>query len=253
MAEKKTISSKKKPTVKPKVVAKKPTVKKTAKAIAGLTAKVYNIEGRQAETINLPETIFGVKPSDQLLAQYVRVYLNNQRQGTHSVKTRAEVTGSTRKIYRQKGTGRARHGARSAPIFVGGGVTFGPKPKDYHMNLTKKQIRKAFLCSLSTQFRDGTMVFVSGLLDIKPKTKNFVSILAKLPMNEKKSTLIIYPREKAENLKFAVRNIARVDSRGASIINAYDLLSHQRIIFAKEALLEIIDSVSIKQNKIHEN
>ena len=110
----------------------------TKKNTAGLTVDVYDTRGKVVEKMHLPKDIFGVDVNQQLIAQAVRVYLANKRQGTVSTKTRGEVTGSTRKIYRQKGTGRARHGSIRAPIFVHGGLVFGPKPRDYSMKFPKK-------------------------------------------------------------------------------------------------------------------
>ena len=123
-----------------KVVQKK-KVKKTVKA--GLTIPVYGLDGKEKGAAELPKEIFTVEASPKLLAQYVRVYLVNRRQGTASTKTRGEVSGSTRKIYKQKGTGKARHGDIKAPIFTGGGVVGGPKPQDYSLKLNKKQTKKA--------------------------------------------------------------------------------------------------------------
>src|SRR3989338_10897476 len=119
-------------------IKKTTTVKKTSPSLV-----IYNIEGKEEKTIELPKDIFSVSANPSLLAQAVRVYLVNQRQGNVKVKTRSEVIGSTRKIYRQKGTGKARHGAIKAPIFVGGGVAHGPKQKDYNLKFNKKMRKKA--------------------------------------------------------------------------------------------------------------
>src|SRR3989339_216040 len=117
---------------------KKPSVKKNIT----LSVRVFSIDGKEKKTIELNKNIFDVKVSPSLLAQAVRVYLANQRAGTASSKTRSEVVGSTRKIYRQKGTGKARHGSLKAPIFVGGGVVGGPKPRDFSLKINKKQKTK---------------------------------------------------------------------------------------------------------------
>ena len=134
---------------------KKPEVKKVAvKKTSGLTVPVYDIKGKEKGTLILPKEAFAVSVKPQLLAQAVRVYQFNRRQGTASTKTRGEVTGSTRKIYRQKGTGRARHGDIKAPIFVGGGIVGGPKPKDYSLGINKKQKTKAFFGALTLKLKE---------------------------------------------------------------------------------------------------
>src|SRR3989338_4919632 len=132
------------------------TVKKTEtkKSSAGLTIPVYDLNGKEKGTVELAKEIFAVEASPKLLAQYVRVYLANRRQGTASTKTRGEITGSTRKIYKQKGTGRDRHGDIKAPIFVGGGTVGGPKPRDYSLKFNKKQTKKALFYSLSLKFKE---------------------------------------------------------------------------------------------------
>src|SRR3989338_5152877 len=129
----------------------------------GLVAKVFDTKGALKKTIDLPKEIFGVQENNILLAQAVRVYLANQRQGTVSTKTRGEVAGSTRKIYRQKGTGRARHGSIRAPIFVHGGLVFGPKPRDYSMKFPKKMRKAALASALSSKVNDAQVKVVDGL------------------------------------------------------------------------------------------
>src|SRR3990172_10626024 len=137
-----------------------PKIKKTKKEVrkknvkAGLTLPVYGVDGKEKTPADLQKEIFSVEVNPRLLAQYVRVYLANQRQGNASTKTRGEVTGSTRKIYRQKGTGNARHGSIKAPIFVGGGITFGPKPRDYSLKMNKKQKTLALFSSLTVKAND---------------------------------------------------------------------------------------------------
>ncbi len=216
----------------------------------GLIAPVYDIEGKEIGNIDLPKEIFSVKASKSLLAQYVRVYLANQRQGTQSTKTRGEVIGSTRKIYKQKGTGRARHGAIKAPIFVGGGIAHGPKPRDFSLKMNKKQRRKVFFSVLSQRLSEGKICFVEGLLKTKPKTKEFIKILKNLKLDKEKSVFLVCPKEESENLSFAVRNIKNVGLDEVGSINAYQILKSRKIIFAKEALPVLIrrSGVSLNEN-----
>jgi large subunit ribosomal protein L4 len=202
-----------------------------------LSTAVYDINGKKKGSVNLPKEIFCVKTSDRLLAQYKRVYLANQRQGTASTKTRGEVTGSTRKIYRQKGTGRARHGDIRAPIFVGGGIVHGPKPRDYSLKMNKKQKQKALFYSLSEKFRKGDIYFIDGLLKIKAKTKETLKILANFKLDQQKPILVVYPKENSKNLILAIRNLEKVDFCQINSLNPYQILKANKIIFAKEALL----------------
>lgn len=206
----------------------------------GLVAPVYDIEGKEAGNIDLPKEMFSVTASKILLAQYVRVYLANQRQGTQSTKTRGEVSGSTRKIYRQKGTGRARHGDIKAPIFIGGGIAHGPKPRDLSLKINKKQRQKALFYSLSEKLNKGEIIFVEDLLKIKPKTKQFVKFLVNLKLDKQKRILLIYRKESSKNLILAARNLRNVDFCEVESINAYQILKSRKIIFAKEALPVLI-------------
>ena len=139
---------------------------------------LYSTEGTKSGEIDVPSEIFDVTASDKLLAQYVRVYLANQRQGTNKVKTRSEVKGSTRKIYRQKGTGRARHGAKTAPIFVGGGVAHGPRLRSFKLKLNKKQRRKALYYSLTLMKKSGDIIRVSLTLSrLEDRTGNIIGLV----------------------------------------------------------------------------
>ena len=158
-----------------KVVAKKTAVKKeaTVKVVnsqnaevkaGSLKVTVVGIDGASKGSMTLPEAVFGAKPNKALIAQAVRVYLANQRQGNAATKTRGEVIGTTKKIYRQKGTGRARHGAAKAPIFVGGGVAHGPHPHDFSMEFPKKMKQKALISALSEKTQAGSIKVVEGTL-----------------------------------------------------------------------------------------
>ena len=222
---------------KEKSTKKEKTVKTTKKL--ELTLTKYYLNGEKEEFL-AEKKIFSVPVNPKTLALYVRVYLANQRQGTASTKTRAEVSGSTRKIYRQKGTGRARHGDIKAPIFVGGGVTFGPKMRDYSLKLNKKQKRLAFLGALTYQFKNqGILVFDDEFLKIKPKTKKFFSFLEKNDLVEGKK-LIVLPKMEKNSLVLAARNISKLDFVSYENLNAYQVLSYQKIIFLETALKNLI-------------
>ncbi len=205
-----------------------------AKKQTGLSVSVYSLTGRAAGTMNLPKEIFGVKSNKILLAQAVRVYTTNQKIFTASTKTRGEVRGSTAKIFRQKGTGRARHGSIRAPIFVGGGIVFGPKPRKVRLELPKKMKKAALLSALSAKMSDKEIVGVSGLEKATGRTKEIVKFLEKVG----KSALIV-TGEKQEMIVRGVRNIPGVDVLPANQINAYEVLRHQFLVISKEALVKL--------------
>jgi large subunit ribosomal protein L4 len=230
------------PTVKKavkKVAVKKAVVKVTTTKETGLKQSVYDTKGKVAESINLPAEIFGVKINKSLMTQAVRVYLANQRRGTLSTKSRGEVKISTRKIYRQKGTGRARHGAASAPIFVGGGIAFGPKPRDFSLKLNQNMKRVALFSALASKLKDGEIKIVTGLEKIEPKTKKMADVIKNLDLGGKNSqVLLIMPKTGGDfaNVSKAGRNIKGVTVNSANLINTYEVLTNKKILFMKNAI-----------------
>jgi large subunit ribosomal protein L4 len=237
-AKKPTGAPIKKTTAKAKAETLEKTVQ-TPKAPAKLTAEVLDMAGKVIEKISLPEEIFAAKINKPLIAQAVRVYLANQRQGTASTKTRGEVEGSTRKIYRQKGTGRARHGGVRAPIFVHGGIVGGPKPRDYSLRLPQKMKRAALFSVLTAKFKDGEMKILDGLQKIEPKTKRFIGILDSVGINSKKKKILLITAAENDNIKRASRNIEGISLTRANILNTYDILNNRQLIFMKEAIEEL--------------
>lgn len=204
-----------------------------------LSLPVYDFSGKEISNLSLPKEIFKFKVNDKLLAQAVRVYLANQRQGTASTKDRGEVAGSTRKIYRQKGTGRARHGSIKAPIFVGGGIVGGPKPKDYSLKINKKQKKQALFGSLSFQFKNNNIFILSDkLLKLDNlKTKKVFDLLKKLQINSKK-ILFVFSDFK-NSFYLALRNIPKISFIDSKSINFYEVLKNQKIIFFESSINEI--------------
>jgi large subunit ribosomal protein L4 len=242
MPAKKPVKTIKKTPVKKavKTAVKPATVKPEVKKISGLTAEVYDLHGKVVEKMQLPKEIFAAKENAKLIAQAVRVYLNNQRRGTSSTKSRGEVKATTKKIWRQKGTGRARHGAKSAPIFVGGGVAFGPKPRDFSLNLSKKMKKAALFAALSAKQKDGEIKILKGLDKIEPKTKNVQAFLAKMDYGSKKrNILIVVAKESMENAQKAAGNLQGVRTLRANLLNTYDVLNNKCIIFAKESIEDL--------------
>jgi len=244
--EKKTAKPVVEETVKAEVVAAKPA-KKTEKKDSSLTIDVFDIEGKVTGKISLPVEIFGEAVNKTLLAQAVRVYLANKRQGNASTKTRGEVEGSTRKIYRQKGTGKARHGSIRAPIFVHGGIVFGPKPRDFSLDLPKKMRRKALFSALSAKVADGEIKVLGGLEGIEAKTKQFVSVMTKLGFAEKKRKLLLVTAKNPENIKRAAKNVVGVNLTGATRLNAYDVLKNKHLLLTKDAIEEMKEHFLAKE------
>lgn len=230
-----------------KAAPKKAVVRQLPKQ-TGLKLSVYNTSGKSTETLTLPKEIFGVDINKTLMTQAVRVYLANQRRGTVKTKSRGEVNISTRKIYRQKGTGRARHGAASAPIFVGGGVAMGPRPRDYSMKLSQKAKQKALLSSLSSKVKDGEIMLVAGLTKLEPKTKNMVTLLEKLQLlGKKQRLLLVTPRSSKDfdSVVRASRNIEAVTVVPSNLLNTYEILRAKQILLMKEAI-EVLRETFLK-------
>lgn len=214
----------------------------------GLRADVHGVDGKKVGTMLLPKEIFGVKVNEQLMAQAVRAYLVNQRRGTASTKTRGEVQGSTRKIYRQKGTGRARHGSIRAPIFVHGGIVFGPKPRDFSLLFPKKMRRRALFSSLSAKLAEGNVRIVRGLGTLGPKTKEMATALHKVSVNGKSSRLLLVLPKSLEQVSRAARNIEGVTFTQASQLTAYEVLQARILLFMQEAI-PVLESTFLREKE----
>ncbi len=173
---------------------------------------------------------------EEVIHQVVVNYLANQRQGTHSTKTRGEVSGGGRKPWRQKHTGRARQGSIRAPHWVGGAIVFGPKPRDYFYELPKALRKVALREAIEGKLRDNELFLLDSIKIDKPKTKEMVSILKKLGLDG--SVLIITP-DKDENLILSSRNIPQVTVKRVLDVNAYDIVSHNRVLVLKEAMQKL--------------
>ena len=194
---------------------------------------VFNIEGEAVGERELKDSVFGVPVNEGLLHEVVVMYQANQRVGTASTKRRGEVRGGGRKPWRQKGTGRARHGSIRSPLWRGGGITFGPKPRDYGYRLPKKAVRKALKCALSAKVRDQEMVIVEGLAFDRPRTKEMARILNNLKRTGK---ALIVTAGLDENVYKSTRNIPGVDTMRAEDLNAYQVLAHDSLIMTSAAV-----------------
>lgn len=195
---------------------------------------ILNIEGKKTgRTVELPEDIFGIEPNNHVIYLAVKQYLGAQRQGTHKVKTRAEVKGSSKKLHKQKGTGGSRKGNLRNPLYKGGGTVFGPKPHGYDFKLNRKVKDLAKISALSYKAKDNAIVVVEDINMLEPKTQEFKGILANLNITGKK-TLFVMP-ELAGNVYLSLRNIPRVKSTLMSDINTYDLLNADVLVLTESA------------------
>lgn len=197
--------------------------------------EVYNISGQKtSKKAKLSDAVFGIEPNDHALYLAVKQYRANQRKGNHSTKERSMVRGSTRKIKRQKGTGTARFGDIKNPMFRGGGRTFGPSPRDYSFKLNKKLKRLARLSALSYKAKENSIIVLEDFAMENPKTKDFVDILNKFDLQDKKVLLVINGEDK--NLWLSSRNIQKAKVVRAESINTYDILNANNLLIAKGSL-----------------
>jgi large subunit ribosomal protein L4 len=219
---------------------KETSTKPTQKEKKGYSIPVFDKTGKEKSTIKI-NTSFEVKESyKDILQRYIYVFLTNQRRGTAHTKTRAEVVGTTKKMYRQKGTGRARHGSEKAPIFVGGGVVGGPRKKTYHLSFSKKQKKIALLMTLAEKISAGKLICLeNGIMKDDIKTKNAADLLKKLKLE--KRTLLISPQEKQSNIYYSMRNIPSLTMTPIENLNPYILLHNQNVVIFEEHAEQLQD------------
>lgn len=193
---------------------------------------VLNIKGEKSgRSVELPDEIFGLEPNDHVIYLAVKQHLAAQRQGTHKVKTRLEVKGSSKKLHRQKGTGGARKGNLRSPLNKGGGTIFGPKPRDYDFKLNRKVKDLAKMSALSYKAKENAIVIVEDINLQTPKTKEVLGILKGLNLASKKM-LFVYPEDN-DNLFLSVRNIPRVNGSLLADINTYDLVNADVLVLTE--------------------
>ncbi|NLZ53598.1 MAG: 50S ribosomal protein L4 [Thermoanaerobacteraceae bacterium] len=193
---------------------------------------LFNIQGDKIGEIELSDDVFGAEVRPDIMHQAVVNYLANQRLGTASTLTRAEVAGGGRKPWRQKGTGRARHGSIRSPLWRKGGIVFGPKPRSFKTTMPKKLKRFALKSALSAKTKDNELILLDSLIMEVPKTKQMVSILNNLKA-DKKSLIVI--ADKDENVVKSARNIPGVKATSVNTLNVYDILNHDYLIMTREA------------------
>jgi len=196
---------------------------------------LYNIAGQEIGTVKLSDEIFAQEVNQAALHTVVRAYLANQRQGTQSALTRAEVSGGGIKPWRQKGTGRARQGSTRSPQWRHGGVVFAPKPRDYRVSVNKKVKRLAMKSALSSKVNDGSLIVFDALELAAPKTKEMIKVLDAVKVNK---ALVVLP-EKNETVERATGNIPNVKATLVGTLNVYEILKYDTLILTKDSLAKI--------------
>jgi large subunit ribosomal protein L4 len=195
----------------------------------------YDYTGKKLEPVTLPKNVFEVPASEDLIAQAVSIYLTRQRQGTKAVKTRGQVSYSTHKIWKQKGTGRARHGSRKAPIFVGGGVSHGPTGlENYSPKLTQKMRHRALLGSLTLKAQDKKIVFIDDLSKLQPKTKDMMNLLKTVASYPDNQLLMILDEPYQAVLK-SVKNLPKIQSTQVKRLNTYEVMKANTLVICQKA------------------
>ncbi len=200
-----------------------------------MEVKVLNISGKETGAkVQLPESVFGIEPNDHAIYLDVKQYLANQRQGTHKSKQRNEIAGSTRKLYKQKGTGGARAGSIKSPLFNGGGRVFGPQPRDYSFKLNKKLKSLARKSALAYKAKDNSVVVLEDFNFDTIKTKNYTSLLAALNVGTQK-TLLVLPAQN-NNIYLSSRNVQKTKVITAADLNTYDVLNAGVLVLTADSV-----------------
>ena len=206
-----------------------------------MKSQVFDYKGVKVEDITLNDDIFGVKPKADLIANYVRVYLSNNRQGTSSTKTRAEVSGGGKKPWKQKGTGRARVGSTRNPLWRHGGISHGPKPKDWGLMMPKKMKKLATVMALSSKALSDNLIILSEINLKNSKTKEVKNLLDSLKLSGR--TLIVTDM-KDDSLLRSISNLKNVDLSFVGTLNAYEILKSKNLVMLKDAVKSL-------ENKYH--
>ncbi len=198
---------------------------------------ILSKDGKAGKKVKLSDAIYAIEPNDHAIYLDVKQHLANKRQGTSKSKERAEITGSTKKIKKQKGTGTARAGSIKSPLFRGGGTVFGPKPRNYSFKLNKKLKRLARCSALSYKVKEGALQVIEDLTLESPKTKDFVQILSNLKSNDKKTLMVV--AESNKNIYLSSRNLKGAKVVVASDLSTYDLMNSNSVLVSEGALKKI--------------
>jgi large subunit ribosomal protein L4 len=202
------------------------------------TTKVFDLANKEVGEIELPDTVFGVPLNEPLVHEAVRSFLANRRAGTSATKTRGDVSGAGRKLWRQKGTGRARIASLRSPLWKGGGNVHGPQPRDWSYNLPKKMRKRAMCAAISERLREGNLIIVDDWKLDGPKTKDFINTLGSLKLTGK--TLIV-DSLKNTNLMLASRNVQTTKVVNSYGVNVYDLVNHQTLVLTPRTVEELTE------------
>ena len=197
---------------------------------------VYNVEGKKVKTVDLKEEIFGIEPNEAIVHSVLVNYLANQRQGTQSTKTRAEVRGGGRKPWRQKGTGRARQGSIRAPQWIKGGIALGPKPRSYKYSVNRKEKQLAIKSLLSSKVLENDLVVVDKFDFKEIKTKQMVTAMKNLKVEDK--AFIVLPTSN-EIVQKSARNLENVKTGSVNTINVYDLLRYKKLVLTVDTIKKL--------------
>ena len=205
---------------------------------------VLNIKGQKTgRTVELPEEVFGIEPNDHVIYLAVKQYLAAGRQGTHKVKTRAEVQGASRKLHKQKGTGGARKGNIRNPLYKGGGTIFGPKPHGYDFKLNRKVKDLAKISALSHKAKDAAIYVVEDITMAAPKTKEVIEVMKGLNVSDKKTLLVL--SEYNDNLYLSTRNVPNIASTLLADINTYEIMNADVLILTENAAKIFADNEAV--------
>ncbi len=208
-----------------------------------MEVKVLDINGKETgRTVQLCDSVFGIEPNKHAVYLDVKQYLANQRQGTHKSKERNEVTGSTRKIKKQKGTGTARAGSVKNPLFKGGGTVFGPRPRNYSFKLNKALKRLARKSAFSIKAQESNLVVVEDFTFEAPSTKNFINVLKSLGLENKKSLFVL--GESNKNVYLSSRNLQRASVVTASELSTYRILNTNSLVLTEGSVEGIVENLS---------
>jgi len=203
-----------------------------------MKVKVHNTEGKETKkSVDLSDSIFGIEPNDHAIYLAVKQYLANQRQGTHKTLEKSEVSGSTKKLHRQKGTGGSRKGSIKNPLFKGGARIFGPRPRDYGFKLNRSQKDLARKSALSYKVKDNALVVVEDFSLDKPKTGEFAKILKNLGAGKSRTMLLIHENNK--NVVLSGRNIPNTEVSLATGINTYEVMKAKKLILTESSVKQI--------------
>ena len=205
------------------------------------TVKVRNLKNKEVGDVELSDAIFGVELNESLIHAAVRNYLANRRQGTSATKTRGNVSGSGRKLWKQKGTGRARIASLRSPLWKGGGNVHGPQPRDWSYKMPKKMRRGALRSALSERLREGNLIIIDDFSFDNPKTKEFLGVMSELGFNDKKKEIkaLIVDSLDNSNLILASRNVQKTKVTNGYGLNIYDIIYHEKLLISRAAIEEI--------------